>query len=67
MGVLIPAHLPFLQEGREPEALIPSSSMESFVRKNEKYFIKPEDVMLVKLMLIRHMPLDIFGRKVRNK
>eukprot|EP00026_Physarum_polycephalum_P000999 Phypoly_transcript_01000.p1 GENE.Phypoly_transcript_01000~~Phypoly_transcript_01000.p1 ORF type:complete len:797 (+),score=119.30 Phypoly_transcript_01000:240-2630(+) len=52
-------------EGKE-ETLV-SSSSESFVRKNEKYFIKPEDVMLVKLMIVRHMPLDIFGRKMQNK
>lgn len=39
---------------------------ENFVRKNEKYFVKPEDVMLVKLLISRHVPLDIFGRKVFN-
>jgi len=54
-------------EGRESNAAAASSSMESFVRKNEKYFIKPEDVMLVKLMIVRHITLDIFGRKTQNK
>lgn len=55
-----------IQAGIDIEKNPISSSSESFVRKNEKFFIKPEDVMLVKLMIVRHMPLDIFGRKVRE-
>eukprot|EP01111_Echinosteliopsis_oligospora_P008417 TRINITY_DN2406_c0_g1_i1.p1 TRINITY_DN2406_c0_g1~~TRINITY_DN2406_c0_g1_i1.p1 ORF type:complete len:771 (-),score=201.87 TRINITY_DN2406_c0_g1_i1:24-2336(-) len=36
----------------------------NFIRKNQKFMIKPEDVMLVKLIICKHVPLDIFGRKM---
>jgi SPX domain protein involved in polyphosphate accumulation/uncharacterized membrane protein YidH (DUF202 family) len=42
------------------------AASEDFVRKNEKYFVKPEDVLYIKLAIIRHLPLDIYGR-VRQK
>lgn len=37
--------------------------MESFVRQTRKYFVKPEDIMKVKMTIIKHLSLDIFGRK----
>ncbi len=51
---------------------------EDFVRKNEKFFVKPEgiyfhfgyphspipsDILLVKLVILRHLPLDIFDQQ----
>jgi SPX domain protein involved in polyphosphate accumulation/uncharacterized membrane protein YidH (DUF202 family) len=38
-------------------------SVESFERKTLKYFVRPEDIMLIKMMIIKHLPIDIFDRK----
>jgi len=38
-------------------------AVESFERKTLKYFVRPEDIMQIKMMIIKHLPIDIFDRK----
>jgi SPX domain protein involved in polyphosphate accumulation len=37
--------------------------VEQFERKTEKYFVLPENIMEVKTTIMKHLPVDIFGRK----
>lgn len=44
-----------------------ADDVETFERNTKKYFVRAEDIMLVKLMICKHLPLDIFGRKKAKK
>jgi len=36
--------------------------VETFERNTEKFFVKPENIMLVKMTIVKNLPLDIFER-----
>jgi len=40
-----------------------ADDVETFERHTEKYMVKPENVMTIKLLILKRLPLDIFGRK----
>eukprot|EP01114_Cavostelium_apophysatum_P015378 TRINITY_DN4169_c0_g1_i1.p1 TRINITY_DN4169_c0_g1~~TRINITY_DN4169_c0_g1_i1.p1 ORF type:complete len:790 (-),score=213.02 TRINITY_DN4169_c0_g1_i1:26-2395(-) len=44
-----------------------ADDVETFERNTAKYFVKAEDVMLVKMIIVKYLPLDIFGRKKAPK
>lgn len=40
-----------------------ADDVETFERHTEKYMVKPENIMTIKLLILKRLPLDIFGRK----
>jgi len=49
--------------GAERDFFKSAEDVETFERKTQKFFVRPENIMRVKTIVVRYLPLDIFGRK----